>query len=228
MKKCPQCSRTYADETLSFCLEDGALLSAAYDPQETNSPTSVLNFAEAPTVAAREVETVVVDKPVPTVAGAPRLTEQQNDPKVRWYKYLPGVVLAFIISFVLSQYLFDAASRFILESFDGALKTRMMNDMNSYILTSLALRTILSMIFYGATALILALVWPQAKWKWGLAAALPDLLPTADFIMFYAKNNFVPYILAELLKLAFIIFFACAMSLLASRLSNKIFHKSAA
>lgn len=44
MKKCPTCNRTYADETLSFCLEDGALLSRAYDPDETlvlgaNDPT---------------------------------------------------------------------------------------------------------------------------------------------------------------------------------------------
>ena len=35
MKRCPQCLRTYWDETLSFCLEDGALLSAPYDPAQT-------------------------------------------------------------------------------------------------------------------------------------------------------------------------------------------------
>lgn len=35
MKKCPQCNRTYADESFSFCLEDGALLSASYDPDTT-------------------------------------------------------------------------------------------------------------------------------------------------------------------------------------------------
>jgi hypothetical protein len=35
MKKCPQCNRTYADESFSFCLEDGALLSASYDPDAT-------------------------------------------------------------------------------------------------------------------------------------------------------------------------------------------------
>ncbi len=35
MKKCPTCNRNYADETLSFCMEDGALLSPAYDPYET-------------------------------------------------------------------------------------------------------------------------------------------------------------------------------------------------
>jgi|GEM_PF-1905054 len=35
MKECPQCNRTYADEAITFCLADGALLSAPYDPQAT-------------------------------------------------------------------------------------------------------------------------------------------------------------------------------------------------
>ena len=33
MKSCPTCNRTYADDTFTFCLNDGALLSAPYDPQ---------------------------------------------------------------------------------------------------------------------------------------------------------------------------------------------------
>lgn len=35
MKKCPQCKRTFPDDTLAFCLADGALLSAPYDPNAT-------------------------------------------------------------------------------------------------------------------------------------------------------------------------------------------------
>ena len=35
MKACPSCERTYADETLTFCLVDGSLLSAPYDPHQT-------------------------------------------------------------------------------------------------------------------------------------------------------------------------------------------------
>jgi hypothetical protein len=35
MKTCPICSRTYGDDTLTFCLDDGARLSAPYDPHET-------------------------------------------------------------------------------------------------------------------------------------------------------------------------------------------------
>ena len=35
MKKCPTYNQTYADDTLSFCLDDGTLLSKTYDPDET-------------------------------------------------------------------------------------------------------------------------------------------------------------------------------------------------
>jgi len=35
MKKCPQCARTYSDESLSFCTVDGTPLSASYYPGTT-------------------------------------------------------------------------------------------------------------------------------------------------------------------------------------------------
>jgi hypothetical protein len=35
MKSCPSCQRTYIDDTFTFCLDDGALLSASYNPQLT-------------------------------------------------------------------------------------------------------------------------------------------------------------------------------------------------
>lgn len=35
MKKCPKCNRTYSDENLAFCLEDGAVLSAPDSTEET-------------------------------------------------------------------------------------------------------------------------------------------------------------------------------------------------
>jgi YARHG domain-containing protein len=35
MKQCPTCQRTYTDETLVYCLDDGSVLAAAYDPQAT-------------------------------------------------------------------------------------------------------------------------------------------------------------------------------------------------
>ena len=50
MKKCPACNRTYSDETLSFCLEDGSLLSASFNLHEEPETVVRPNKAElAPT-----------------------------------------------------------------------------------------------------------------------------------------------------------------------------------
>jgi YARHG domain len=35
MKQCPTCHRTYTDDTLVYCLDDGSVLAAVYDPQAT-------------------------------------------------------------------------------------------------------------------------------------------------------------------------------------------------
>jgi hypothetical protein len=35
IKKCPTCNRTYSDDSITFCLADGSLLSAPFDPQAT-------------------------------------------------------------------------------------------------------------------------------------------------------------------------------------------------
>lgn len=35
MKSCPACNRTYPDDSLAFCLVDGAVLSAPYEPEQT-------------------------------------------------------------------------------------------------------------------------------------------------------------------------------------------------
>jgi hypothetical protein len=48
MKSCPECNRTYADETLAFCLADGALLSAPFDPQATLRLPTPAPTIEAP------------------------------------------------------------------------------------------------------------------------------------------------------------------------------------
>src|SRR5437868_2554626 len=35
MKSCPKRNRTYSDDTFAFCLADGSLLSAPFDPEAT-------------------------------------------------------------------------------------------------------------------------------------------------------------------------------------------------
>ena len=48
MKRCPSCNRTYTDETLLFCLEDGTPLVAA---DQTTAPTIMMPAEPPPTVA---------------------------------------------------------------------------------------------------------------------------------------------------------------------------------
>lgn len=67
MKNCPACNRTYTDETLTFCLEDGSVLSAPYDdaaaaaadktleisaPRDTDSVLTKISYRKADLPAA--------------------------------------------------------------------------------------------------------------------------------------------------------------------------------
>jgi outer membrane biosynthesis protein TonB len=40
IKQCPSCNRTYSDESISFCLADGALLSAPYPSSKDEAPAT--------------------------------------------------------------------------------------------------------------------------------------------------------------------------------------------
>ena len=51
MKKCPTCSRTYADDGFTFCLEDGALLSPPYDASKSDEPVSTIQSGWPPPTA---------------------------------------------------------------------------------------------------------------------------------------------------------------------------------
>ncbi|HVF46803.1 MAG TPA: hypothetical protein VNA17_04490 [Pyrinomonadaceae bacterium] len=57
MKTCPACASRYSDDTLQFCLQDGARL---YSADEAAAPTAVLN----------EIETAEARKPLPPTTPA--------------------------------------------------------------------------------------------------------------------------------------------------------------
>ena len=59
MKVCPQCNKTYSDETLNFCLDDGSVLT---QPQNTTSN--------------EPAETVMMSPPTPTVSNEMFGTQQ--------------------------------------------------------------------------------------------------------------------------------------------------------
>lgn len=71
MRCCPACNRTYADETLNFCLEDGSLLSASYEPDKTLEISAAQNTDSIVTRVsypnAKPAETV--QSPMPTMAS---------------------------------------------------------------------------------------------------------------------------------------------------------------
>lgn len=51
LKRCPTCNRTFSDEAISFCLVDGSILSAPYDPQAT----LVLDTAQLPIIESIDI-----------------------------------------------------------------------------------------------------------------------------------------------------------------------------
>jgi TonB family protein len=98
IKRCPECNRTYSDESISFCLADGALLSAPYDtPREEPPPTETLPSSSAPippTAAPKET--------VPTMtglggAGVSPFEAEQPQPERRQSSPLIWAAIAFVI-----------------------------------------------------------------------------------------------------------------------------------
>jgi len=103
IKTCPTCNRTYSDETISFCLADGALLSAPYDAaqkqaadrdiEKTGAPTEFLPPQFVPTQAAVEA------KGIPTITAAVPTPPRQTMPDVAQPSSKRPMVLA-ILAFI--------------------------------------------------------------------------------------------------------------------------------
>jgi cytoskeletal protein RodZ len=98
MKSCPTCDRTYPDDTLAFCLADGSILSAPYDPATTRStrpardtnppPTEVFN----PGASRRSLPpTEAAPKDIPSTIHSPFVPQpsygQQPDRAARASEY---------------------------------------------------------------------------------------------------------------------------------------------
>jgi ketosteroid isomerase-like protein len=86
MKRCPTCQRGYADETLSFCLEDGALLlgdvdgaATISDPNATIPASPSFHRSNSPTevLGSGSVESETKPRSQPTIAQEPRVTERE-------------------------------------------------------------------------------------------------------------------------------------------------------
>ena len=74
MKQCPRCNRNYADEALSYCLEDGAMLVKKYDPEATLVTPYTPSPVVPPTVAYKPPPAVTPIQPpvfAPAVTAPP-------------------------------------------------------------------------------------------------------------------------------------------------------------
>lgn len=69
MKQCPVCKTTYTDETLQFCLADGAALTFSTSEQKTEQFTGSTNPIRF-NIAKDETPTIVAQNPYPTVQPA--------------------------------------------------------------------------------------------------------------------------------------------------------------
>jgi hypothetical protein len=106
MKSCPTCSRTYADETLTFCLIDGSILSAPYVPQAPSSisasrytdppPTEVLPAAPKPADTDPPLLYPTLPSPPPLVLK-PETGQAHSSEKRAGKRWLVVGVVAFFV-----------------------------------------------------------------------------------------------------------------------------------
>jgi hypothetical protein len=99
MKRCPQCNRTYTDDALSFCLDDGSpLLSASapssFDPSATVQYPESRDTSPPPTIAYGPGQPPPSPPPPPAWSPMPPMTPQKRSP---WPWILGiGAVLVFM------------------------------------------------------------------------------------------------------------------------------------
>ena len=240
MKKCPECSRTYSDDTLSFCLEDGSLLSASYDPDATQSPTVAISAPEMPTVeadripptvampgipptvAAHQIPPTVAAGEIPTVvADQPRET-LARDKKISWYIYLGGFFIALVYNFamtvVISQIAGDAIFHFIDDVVNPGRDTTLVH------LTQALSGAVVVFIIFGSLGAMLGYKWHSAKWKWGVIMGLTEV-PLAPLI-FYAHPGIEPPLVFTIAGSIFLILVTLAIGGAASYLGSMLRQRS--
>ncbi len=108
MKSCPVCSRTFED-TLTYCLIDGSVLSAPFDPQATLPNLEVLKTDPSPTEVVTRVgirhNAGFQASPLTHnqfVLAPPAITEQKPLTALQIFGMWAQLVLAIIVSIVLS------------------------------------------------------------------------------------------------------------------------------
>ena len=239
MKKCPECSRTYSDETLSFCLEDGALLSASTNFQKTEPlynakdiPTVAISEVEVPTRAAQKLApTVAVNEPevptsvadeIPTLVNSSRPDEQMDKAGIGWKVYLAGLFISLIVDLVYNYLLFPLYAKATQEPFK-AIMFKFDDKYIGFLVANTLLSTPTFVFVYSLLAFVLGFVWSRGKWKWGIIANIPNMVFTLYYIVIgLGDENSVPTYFIRLFVAAIIyIIAACLSAHIGARLSSK-------
>ncbi|MGA9994031.1 MAG: hypothetical protein WBP93_01395 [Pyrinomonadaceae bacterium] len=71
MKRCPTCGSTYTDDTLRFCLQDGAVLKSVDDEADASSTDSEATLVTVPPARVKELPATEIFDPRATVAQTP-------------------------------------------------------------------------------------------------------------------------------------------------------------
>ncbi|HYG82230.1 MAG TPA: hypothetical protein VD861_17650, partial [Pyrinomonadaceae bacterium] len=79
MKLCPTCQRTYADDALRFCLEDGTPLVGAIESAQ--DPGATIKIPAARVTSDAPTEVMGEDRPAPTGAATPQAAHKY-EPRV--------------------------------------------------------------------------------------------------------------------------------------------------
>jgi hypothetical protein len=113
MKACPTCNRTYFDDTFTFCLSDGALLSAPYDPQatlilpsrQTHQPP-VENIAPASTASDTELPATVQALPLSSrIIERPEVTAGPEEAEGMSGAMIITIVLLIFVAVVIAAFI---------------------------------------------------------------------------------------------------------------------------
>jgi hypothetical protein len=101
MKRCPQCNRTYDDDALSFCLDDGSPLvsttaPSSFDPSATVQYPQSRETSPPPTIAYPGAPPSLTPPPIPPPAWSP-MPSAQPQKRSPWPWILGiGAVLVFL------------------------------------------------------------------------------------------------------------------------------------
>src|SRR5690349_14723481 len=110
MKSCPTCKRTF-DESFTFCLDDGALLSPPFDPQATerippsSAPTELMNSdVPPPTKPAVNLRPTMPFSPI--LAGRQHSPAYSSQPRknnvLLWLVLITGVVILGVLIYLVA------------------------------------------------------------------------------------------------------------------------------